>query len=40
MRASLDTAGVRLDVRCEPHWAARLITEGAAGELVCRADET
>jgi hypothetical protein len=33
MRASLDTAGVRLDVRCELDWAARLITEGAAGEL-------
>lgn len=33
MRASLDTAGVRLDVRCDLDWAARLIAEGAAGEL-------
>jgi hypothetical protein len=33
MRAGLDTAGVRLDVRCDLDWAARLIAEGAAGEL-------
>jgi hypothetical protein len=33
MRASLHTAGVHLDVRCDLDWAARLITEGAAGEL-------
>jgi len=33
MRASLDTAGVRLDVGCDLEWAARLIAEGAAGEL-------
>jgi hypothetical protein len=33
MRGSLDTAGVRLSVRCDVDWAARLIAEGCAGEL-------
>ena len=33
MRGSLDTAGVRLSVRCDLDWAARLIAEGSAGEL-------
>jgi hypothetical protein len=34
MRASLQTAGVSLNIDCELRWAGDLIAEGAAGELL------
>jgi hypothetical protein len=33
MRATLETAGVRIDIECEPEWVGDLISEGAAGQL-------